>query len=338
MTSHIKLLERLIRHQIYVQRFGGSQVKKALPILRALARDLRKRIQSGDATEFQMGRMAALEADIRLIVTNAVSDIQGELDLEDFATQEVAFTQQLLGAAVTVDLAEGTTPDIVRAVVTQRQMQLVSGDTVKRLTVRQAFDEFAEAAALDAMRVVQAGVIEGRTQAQMARGVAELVQTRSRRQAETVVRTATNHIGGAARNEVYAANADILEGERVVSTLDGRTTLLCMGEDGKLYPVGKGQMFPAHYGCRTLRVPVVKEKYRLAVQGERASMDGPVSNQLTYGGFLKRQSVEFQNDVLGEERAKLFRSGKLTIDKFTDDRGRVLSLKELEDRYDITMA
>ncbi|HET8791792.1 MAG TPA: hypothetical protein VFM75_11345, partial [Modicisalibacter sp.] len=140
-----------------------------------------------------------------------------------------------------------------------------------------------------------------------------------------------------ARNDVYVANADILEGERVVSTLDGRTTLLCMSEDGKLYPVGRGQMFPAHYGCRTVRVPVIKEQYRIAVQGERASMDGPVSNQLTYSGFLKRQSVEFQNDVLGERRAQLFRSGKLRIDQFVDDRGRTLTLDELAARYDLTM-
>ncbi|HET8792074.1 MAG TPA: hypothetical protein VFM75_12775, partial [Modicisalibacter sp.] len=216
MTADVRLLERLIRHQIQIQRLASGQAKKALPILRALAKDLRKRIQAGDATEFQLGRMTALEADIRLIVTNAVTDIQGELDLEDFAKQEVAFTQTLLGAAVSVDLAQGANVDMIAASVTRKQMTLVSGDTIKRLTIREAFDEFAGAVALDAMRVVQAGVIEGRTQSQMSRGVAELVSTRSRRQAEAVVRTATNFIGNTARNDVYVANADILEGERVV--------------------------------------------------------------------------------------------------------------------------
>ncbi len=66
-------------------------------------------------------------------------------------------------------------------------------------------------------------------------------------------------------------------------------------------------------------------------------MDGPVSNQVTYGGFLKRQSKEFQNDVLGPRRAELFRSGKLRIDQFTDDMGRTLTLDELAARYDLTM-
>lgn len=337
MTADIKLLERLVRHQVMIQRFSGSQIKAALPIIRQLAKDLRKRIQSADATEFQMGRMVALERDIQALVATATGDIQGVLELEDFAVQEAEFTQKLLGASVSIDLAEGLDLDAIRAITTRRKLRLVSGDTVKNLTIPQMWQEFSEAAGRDAMRVVQAGVLEGKTNQQMARGVAELVTTRSRRQAETVVRTAVNGIGGAARNEVYGANRDILEGERVVSTLDGRTTLLCMGEDGKLYPVGQGQMFPAHYGCRTLRVPEIKPEYRIAIKGERASMDGPVSNQMKYGGFLRRQSKEFQNDTLGPRRAELFRSGQIKIDQFTDDLGRTLTLDQLRQRYDLTM-
>ena len=42
----------------------------------------------------------------------------------------------------------------------------------------------------------------------------------------------------------------------------------------------------------------------------------------TYTEFLKRQTVSFQEEVLGETRAKLFRDGKLPLDKFVDLRGR----------------
>lgn len=338
MTEQAKLVERLTRHQIHIQQFGGGQVKKALPILRELARDLRRRIQAGDATELQMGRMLALEQDIQLVVRQAVESLQGELDLQDFATQEVQFTQRLMGAAVAVDLGEGLSPETIRAIVTRKQMRLVSGDTIKQLTIREAFDEFAGAVSRDAMRVVQAGVLEGRTQQQMAREVAGMVTTRSRKQAETVIRTATNHIGGAARDEVYAANSDILDGERWVSTLDGRTSLLCQGRDRRVYPVGQGPRPPGHYGCRSVMVPVIKREFRLGAQGERASMDGPVDNRTTYGGFLRKQSAEFQDSVLGPERAKLFRSGKVRIDQFTDDLGRTLSLDDLAQRFDLDLA
>jgi len=337
MTADIKLLERLVRHQIMVQRFAGSQIKAAMPVIRQLARDLRQRIAAGDATEFAMGRMMALERDLQLLVAAASDGIQQALDLERFAVQEAQFAQQVLGASVAVDLAEGLDMDAVRAITTRRTMQLISGDNVKALTIPQMWQEFSEAAGRDAMRTVQAGVLEGRTQQQMARDVAQLVTTRSRRQAETVIRTATNGIGGAARDMVYQRNADILEGERFLATLDSRTTITCASKDQIVYPLGQGPRPPLHYGCRSLRVPEVRKEYRIAAKGERASMDGPVSNQMTYGGFLRRQSKEFQDDVLGPKRAELFRSGEIDIRQFTDDMGRVLSLDELEARTGMTL-
>jgi SPP1 gp7 family putative phage head morphogenesis protein len=337
MTAEMKLLERLTRRQVMLQRLSGGQIKRALPVLRQLARDLRARIASGEATEFGMGRMATLERDIQLIVTEGVAGIQQRLQLDDIATQEVTFAQRLLGAAVNVDLAEGINADLVAAITTRRQLTLVSGDTVKRITIPQMFQEFSEAMGSDALKAVRAGVIEGKTQQQMARGVAELVTTRSRRQAETVIRTAVNGIGGAARNEAYTANADVLDGEKWTSTLDGRTSAVCQSRDGQVYALNSGPRPPAHFGCRSLMRPIIKDEYRISTVGQRASMDGPVSNQLTYGGFLSNQSKEFQDDVLGPARAKLFRSGKIKINQFVDDMGRTLSLDALAARYDLTM-
>lgn len=337
MTSH-GIIEALVRHQVFIQRYGGSAVKRALPILRQLARDLRDRIEGGALTEFQAARTAALEQDIRSIIATATADIEALMDVDDFAQHEVEFATKVLGASVAVDLAPTITPEQLRAVTTRSLMTLVSGEKVKRLTMRQAFDEFAEGVGRDALRVVQTGVLEGKTQQQMARGVAQIVTTRSRQQAESLVRTSTNHIGSIARNTVYHANADILEGERWISTLDGRTTLICAGRDRTVYPLGQGPRPPAHFGCRSIMIPVVKEQYRIEALGERASMDGPLDNRTTYGGWLRQQSKEFQDDVLGPKRAELFRSGKVGIDRFTDDLGRTLTLDELRAREGLALA
>lgn len=337
MTSHGKLLEALIRHQIYIQQFGGGQVKRALPILRQLAKDLRARIAAATATEFQMGRMVALERDLREIIVHATTGMQGALELEDFAEQEAGFAAKLLASGATVEIRQGFTPEQIRAITTRSKMTLLSGNVEKRLTIREAFDDFAQGVGRDSMRVVQAGVLEGKTTDAMAREVSQLVRTRSRQQAEAVIRTATNHIGATARDEVYRANADILEGERFMATLDSHTTITCIGFDRTLHPLGQGPRPTLHYRCRSIRVPVVKEEYRLGGLGERASMDGPVDNQLTYGGFLRQQSKEFQNDVLGPRRAALFRSGKVKINQFTDDAGRVLTLDQLAAREGLTL-
>lgn len=49
----------------------------------------------------------------------------------------------------------------------------------------------------------------------------------------------------------------------------------------------------------------------------------------TYQQFLKRQSAEFQDDVLGKTKGKLFRKGDLALDRFVDRGGREFTLREL---------
>lgn len=329
------LVDAITRHQVNVQRFADGEARKALPILRELAKDLRARIQAGNATAFQAGRMIQLETEIRQIVGMRVSEMQMALDLEDFAAREMAFTTRLLGGYVTADLAAGFQSDMAANIVTQSQMRMLSGSTERMVTIPQLFDELSEAAGRQSMQLVQAGVIEGRTTDEIARDVYRGITNRARQQVTSVTRTAINHIGSQARQEVYNANSDIMEGERFLATLDARTTITCASFDREVFEIGQGPIPPLHFGCRSLRLPVVRQEFRRDSMGERASMNGPVSNQTTYGGWLKGQSEEFQNDVLGPQRAQLFRSGKVRIDRFTDSNGRVLTLDELSAREGI---
>ena len=58
-------------------------------------------------------------------------------------------------------------------------------------------------------------------------------------------------------------------------------------------------------------------------------LTGRVPAKTTYQQFLGRQTTEFQNDVLGVTRGKLFRKGGLTLDKFVDHSGKLFTLDEL---------
>jgi len=60
---------------------------------------------------------------------------------------------------------------------------------------------------------------------------------------------------------------------------------------------------------------------------------GTAPANTTYNQFLKKQSVEFQNDVLGVTNAKKYRAGEMTLDKFTDKLGKPLNLTELRAKY-----
>ena len=89
------------------------------------------------------------------------------------------------------------------------------------------------------------------------------------------------------------------------------------------------------HNCRSSTIPVVKDEFTLAKKslGKRPSIGADGAKQVgartTYGGWLKKQPVEFVDEALGVERSKLFRSGKLTIDKFVDPTGRMYTLEQL---------
>ena len=56
---------------------------------------------------------------------------------------------------------------------------------------------------------------------------------------------------------------------------------------------------------------------------------GSVPSRTTYEEFLKSQSLEFQTDVLGPTRVKLFLKGGLGLDDLVDRSGRQYNLSEL---------
>jgi hypothetical protein len=82
-------------------------------------------------------------------------------------------------------------------------------------------------------------------------------------------------------------------------------------------------------------VPVTKSWRELGLDIEefspsaRVSMDGEVTADQTFAAWIKKQSANRQNQVLGETRAKLMRDGGLTLDRFYNDKGRYLTLDEL---------
>ena len=127
-----------------------------------------------------------------------------------------------------------------------------------------------------------------------------------------------------------------------MSTLDGRTSFVCQGLDGKTFAVGEGRYPPAHFSCRSLRIPLVDQRYAIpGIKGKRSARDesgtvSQISSETTYNSWLKKQSSTFQDEVLGEERARLFRGG-MNVDKFTDDNGRTLTLAELKSLDSITL-
>ncbi len=283
-------------------------------------------------------RLKELNEAIRTVTTKGYMRLQDDFSehLRSIGVTDAEWYKAALSDAVPVEL-DFRMPDLRTLKAAMSTNLKVYGrplpDLFKGITTQTA-ERF--------MQQVNIGLAQGesyyhivrRIRGTQAAGFTDGILNESRRNIETVVRTSVAEACQKARSELFAENEDVIKGEQLVATLDGRTTEICMGYDGKVYPVGEGPRPPFHYNCRTQVVPVLKSWKELGINlkeapdGTRASMNGQVSDKLTYGTWLKTQPKEFQDDVLGKTRAELFRSGKVGIDRFTRD-GKLLNLEQL---------
>lgn len=326
------LTDTATRHAVFVQRFASGEALNAERMIIQMGEDIAAKL----AAEYNLARserLTALMRTVRAILAATMTEIKaGTIETAtEFAGSEAAFTVKMLSQAATVKFL---TPaqSLIEAAVLRLGMDAPVGPA--QLTLSEMLDQFAGAKSDEVIRIINESILEGRTGQQAAQDVRAIVTTRQARQVGTVTRTVINHVSNRARAATFTENAGFIESYQWVSTLDSRTSFLCQGRDGRVYPVGKGPLPPGHYGCRSTVIPVIKEEFSLFKgDGKRPSVgtDGAelVSAKTTYGQWLKRQPAAFQDEVLGDTRARLFRDGGLQIDRFRDETGRVYTLDQL---------
>lgn len=348
-SANLLLLDELIRHQVYVERFKRGQLLDLQRFLGKLLADVTGQLgeKYNDVTEAKSARQQKLEKLLKDIgqlsdqVSTQMSDVV-QNQLKELAAYESGF----LASAVTTVVPVAISFEAVGAT------QLWAAATARPFEGRlmeQWFKDYTVAQKSRLTEAVRMSVAEGETVDQAIRRVRGtkalnfqdgIVQGINRRGAEALVRTAINHTVTMARQETLVENEGVVKGVTWRSTLDGKTSPICIARDGKVYGLTEGPRPPAHPNCRSTIVPLLKSWSELGIdlkeapEGTRASMDGQVPESLKYGEWLKRQPRSFQDDVLGPTKAQLFRKGGLTVDKFVDEQlGRGYTLKELRTKY-----
>lgn len=349
-TANERLQDRSIRHATFIERLKGQTVNKLIALLSRADDDLIDQIRRRAGVIADRGydtgpvtteRLERLEKAIRDVTSAAYASLSDELraELQEFVKYEAEWQTTLLQDTIAVDL--GVSKPDLRSLFT-----IVTARPFQGKLLREWIDNLDATSAARVRDAVRIGLVEGETLDQIvrrvrgtrARGFKDGILDMNRRNAQAVIRTAINHTATVARQATYEDNADIIKSEQWVSTLDSRTTPVCQARDGETYPVGDGPRPPAHVGCRSVMVPVTRSFRELGLDideapaGTRASLNGQVPDKTTYGEWLRRQPVEFQGEVLGVTKAKLFRDGKLSIDRFVNRRGNELTLEELRRR------
>lgn len=359
-TVNERLHDEEIAHAVGLQRYSAGVVRRIMVLLNRVDADLAAQLASAlerlPADSFTVERLETLLGSVLALNARAYQAVGVELaaEMRALAEYEAGFQLGMFNAAIPAQVTArlaivGVSAEQAYSAALARPFQ---GRLLREWSASLEADRAARIR--DAIRI---GYVENQTAAQMvqrvrgtrARGYKDGVIEIDRRNAEAVVRTAVSHTAGVVRDRFYEANDDLIKAVVWTATLDSRTTLLCAQRGGKQYtntdhrPIGHsypwlGGPGRAHWRCRSVGVPVTKSFRDLGLDidelspGTRASMDGQVPADTTYGQWLKRQSAARQDDVLGPTRGALFRRGGLTIDKFADERGRELTLAELRER------
>jgi SPP1 gp7 family putative phage head morphogenesis protein len=164
---------------------------------------------------------------------------------------------------------------------------------------------------------------------------------KTRSQIEATVRSAEAQVINQASEAFFEENPHLVKAVQLTAVLDSRTTPICRSYDGRVYPIGKGPRPPFHFNCRTTVVPVLRSWEELGIKNPtkevKSQFTGTPADRVTYNEWLMRQKAEIQDKALGPKRAALLRSGQVSIDSFTNNRGRLLTLKELARREGLTL-
>lgn len=155
-----------------------------------------------------------------------------------------------------------------------------------------------------------------------------------------LVRTSINQVANAASQQVYEANQDITKKYRYIATLDTKTSARCRALDGREFEYGKGPTPPQHFNCRSTTVPIIDpDILPPSTVATRASKDGPVPVNTSYGEWLKKQPRSVQDKVLGKDKVVYFNKlaekhgARDAMAKLVRDDGSELSLDDLRKRY-----
>lgn len=182
---------------------------------------------------------------------------------------------------------------------------------------------------------------EAKTVGQLAAAGGQATQVADN-QILTLIRTSINQVANTASQQVYEANQDITQKYRYIATLDTRTSAICRALDGREFEYGKGPMPPQHFNCRSTTVPVINYKelgFNPPPPARRASMDGQVPANESYGEWLKKQPRTVQADALGPSKVAYFNrlankyGAQDAMAKLVRDDGSELTLAQLRKRY-----
>ncbi len=333
MAANQAILDATIRHAVFLEQLKSGEVEKFGPFLKEIDRSIRERLARADLTEYTARRLEVLLQEVDSLLLG-IFDRYSEklnLDLVDIANYEAQFEATSLTRAAPVGVSfEAAVPGAaaIRTAILSNPLSVRGVGGGKLL--KSFIDGFTATERQRLTGAIRQGFFEGQTNFQIIkniRGTKALnyndgILATTNRNAGAIVRTAVQHVATQARMETLKENSDVVQAVEWVSTLDSKTTPQCRTLDKHRFKLTEGPRPPIHINCRSTVVAVTKFSALFAKDATRASVgeDGPqqVRADLSYYEWLKQQPPAFQDKAIGPKRARLFREGGLSVERFAE--------------------
>lgn len=326
--EELSRIDASMRVSLDILRHSAAVEQDVLRLLEAMKKDLIAKLAQSDLTSWGKARLNQMLREAEATISDYYAKAQTVLAPTYETVAAVSASQAAISIAETAAVPSKA---VLESLVSG---MLVEGAPMKAWWAKQSTDttfKFASA--------VRQGIAQSETLNQIFKRVSDATDL-ANRNSLALVHTSVTQVFNDANIATIEKNADVVPSVRHLATLDTATCLVCAPRDGLRWetlthkPIGHDLPYrvpPLHVSCRCRLSPVTTiDKY---VEGQRASMFGPVDRKVTFTDFLKRQTPEWQDQVLGKGRAELYRQGKITLRDVVNGKGSPLALKQLERKY-----
>lgn len=261
------LADKFTMQDVNLSRFEAGERVKIRRFLMGLSDQLTVLLDKtlpDDEQTFSRRRLQALFKVTDLTIQNTYAKIAKAHDDSMLGLAEVSANQtvQAINKTIGVSLVEvGVSEAVLKA--------MVNDDISLGLPAKEWWDGQSTRLRQRFQNTIRQGVFAGETLSDLKRrvrgrrenGFKDGIMEATSRDAEALIRTSVQSIAQSARNETFKANDDVIKGQMWLSTLDTRTSEICMALsgsawdlDGNILPESATDMEfpgppPAHFSC-----------------------------------------------------------------------------------------
>lgn len=284
----------LLGQQVRAERVASTLEREALAHIQTLQTELIRELARIDPagterTDAQQRRLKRLHAVAFSLITETYNQIASDHDagLREYSILEHHAVLNALNDAIGIELGLPTIDQrMVRALIGE---MIVEGATGKEWWDRQKANRKQ-----DFLREMRIATMAGESLSEMMKRLKPKGGwgKKARREAETQVRTNVAQVMNEVRRQTYEDNADLINAVEHTSTLDRRTSQVCISRDGLQWewpsekPIGHRKDYltpPLHFRCRSTIAPILKPW---------GALFGGRKKGAPYGGAFYRRGLE----------------------------------------------